>query len=161
MGRVDKSIDVNAPIGECFQVWSNFEQFPRFMKHIKEIRHKGDVNVWHWVVEGPLGRTVEWDAEVDAMQTNKLVSWHSVRDAEVDNSGAVTFHELGPDRTRVDIAMVYNPPGGGVGEFVADIFKNPETMVEEDLHNFKNLVEGREVGLGRQPGRTNIQGENI
>lgn len=143
MGRVEKSIEVNAPVHECYRVWTDFENFPRFMKNVKSIRRKGDRNVWHWEVSGPAGKSVEWDAEVDSMQPNKVVSWHSVRDSEVDTSGAVTFQEMEMNRTRINVTMVYNPPAGAIGEFVADLFKNPEKMVEEDLENFKQLVEQR------------------
>jgi uncharacterized membrane protein len=168
MGRVEQSIEVNAPIDLCYQVWSNFEQFPRFMKNVESIRRKGNANVWQWTVKGPLGKHVTWDAEVDALRPNSIVSWHSVRNAEVDNSGAVTFKELNMGRTRVDVVISYEPPAGGVGEFVADIFSNPEKMIKEDLANFKNLVEqeaktysSTTAGLGQSPEGTRRQGENV
>lgn len=147
MGRVDRCVEVNAPMETCYRLWTEFERFPSFMKNVESIRRKGRENVWHWVVKGPMGRNVEWDAEVDAMRPNELISWHSVREADVDTSGAVTFQRLADNRTRIDVSMVYNPPAGAAGEFIADIFKNPEKMVEDDLCNFKALAERTTVGI--------------
>ncbi len=154
MGRVERSIEVNAPVERCYAMWTDFENFPQFMKNVNFIRHKGDEGVWLWEVKGPLGKNVSWEAEVDSMQPNKAVSWHSVRDAEVNNSGAVTFESLADNRTRVNVVISYDPPAGAIGEFVADIFSNPEKMVEEDLHNFQELVENSSytVGVGSRTG---------
>jgi uncharacterized membrane protein len=141
MGKVTKSIEVNAPVSECYRIWSDFEQFPRFMHHVESVDRKGAGNVWHWVVKGPMGKRVEWDAEVDSQQSERGVSWHSVRNSEVDNAGAVTFQELDNTRTLVNAVISYEPPAGVVGEMVAAVFSNPDKMVEQDLQNFKHLVE--------------------
>jgi len=153
MGRIECSIDVNAPVAICYAIWSDFESFPRFMKHVESVQPQGEPNVWRWKVNGPMGKPVTWDAKVDSLQPNKAVSWHSVRDSEVDNSGAVTFKALGPDRTHVTAVISYETPAGGLGEMVAAIFSNPDHMVKDDLNSFKELAESgvyaREpVGVG-------------
>lgn len=153
MGKVEQSVEVNAPVSECYAMWTDFENFPRFMKHIRQIRRKGSENILHWEVDGPLGKTVEWDAEIVGMQPNQLVSWRSVRNAHVSNSGAVVFESLGDNRTRLNVTMVYDPPAGAVGEFVADIFQNPIAMVREDLENFKKLVEQSSSHVGKASSR--------
>ena len=62
-------------------------------------------------------------------------------------SGEVRFEEVEPDRTRVEVTMNYaDPPGGQVGEAVANILSNPERNLQEDLQNFAEIVERGELG---------------
>ncbi len=143
MGHIEKALEVHAPVEICYRLWSDFERFPDFMGNVESIRQQGNQDVWHWTVKGPLGKSVSWDAKVDSRRFNEAISWHSLPDADVDNSGAVTFEEVTPDMTRVHVKMAYDPPAGGFGELVADIFHNPKKMVEEDLERFKHLAEER------------------
>lgn len=140
--RFQDSIEVNASAAECYACWRNLENFPQFMDHVKEVRQDLDDRQFHWVVEGPMGKTLEWDAVVDGDEPGKLISWHTVSDPEVGVQGAVRFDEMGADRCRVTVTMQYEPPAGPIGEAVAKLFANPERMVQEDLRNFKELVEG-------------------
>src|ERR671916_695991 len=67
-------------------------------------------------------------------------------EGEVDTSGEVRFEEIDSDRTRIEVTMNYtDPPGGRVGEVVADAISNPERMMREDLENFAARVERGEV----------------
>lgn len=141
MSRFQQSIEVSAPLQACFDQWMRFEEFPRFMDHVKSVTRQG--NYFHWVVEGPLGSNVEWDAHMDGKMEDLLISWHSVEDATVDNKGSVTFVEVSPGLTQVMTTMEYNPPAGILGEAVAKLFSDPEAMVKEDLANFKALMETR------------------
>lgn len=147
MARFKESIEVNAPIQACFEQWMRFEEFPRFMKHVKNIAKQGD-NRWHWVVDGPLGAKLEWDAVMDGRLEDKMISWHSVSDSSVDVQGAVMFEEAGAG-TRITSTLQYEPPAGALGEAVAQVFSNPQTMVREDLENFKRLVESSGVSASR------------
>jgi uncharacterized membrane protein len=140
MARAEQTIVVNAPVDRCYEVYSHFPDFPRFMNNVESITPKGDPKVWHWKVKGPLGTHVEWDAEVDAMEPNKVISWHSVRDSEVKNAGAAIFESLGPNETRVHVTIEYHPPAGKIGEVVADIFRDPDKMLAEDLENYRRVV---------------------
>jgi uncharacterized membrane protein len=153
MGRIEHSVEVNASTSDCYKIWSNFPQFPRFMENVEEVRAVGN-NLWHWKVKGPLGKSAEWDAVCDVMEENRVISWHSVENSEVDNSGHVTFESVSPGRTRVTASIAYAPPGGAIGEAVAALFQNPDQMVQDDLHRFKMLVEGSEYPGGYSSGPT-------
>ncbi len=63
--RVNESIVLQAPVGEIFAYWSNFENFPNLMpnlmQNIEEVRTTGE-DTSHWRVKGPLGKSVEFDA---------------------------------------------------------------------------------------------------
>ena len=147
MQRVEKSVRVHAPVDQVYQFWRNFENFPQFMEHVKEVRlldPEGKKS--HWVLKGPLGVSVEYDAEVAKDEPNKMIGWNSTG-GEMGTSGAVTFAETG-DNTEVHVVMQwYDPPGGAVGEAASKLLQNPEKMLEEDLQRFKDIAEGR-LGSG-------------
>ena len=144
--RVTRTIIVKAPVEKAYQVWANLENFPHFMKNVKSVTPMGDGST-HWKVKGPLGATVEWDAEITKFEENKRVGWNT-KDREgndVTTSGQVTFLELEQGQTEVTVVMQYEPEKGGVaGDVVAKIFTNPEKQLEEDLQNFKKFIEGRQ-----------------
>lgn len=144
MERFQSSIEVDAPSSVCYQKWHRFDEFPHFMKNVAQVSLVSG-KLWHWVVNGPLGTTVEWDALIDGDETNRVISWHSVPGSEVKIEGAVRFDESAPDRTMVSCTIQYDPPAHKLGEAVANLFSNPHKMVEEDLQNFKHLVEGTNV----------------
>ena len=143
--RVNDSIEVQAPAEDVFRYWSNFENFPRFMSNIEEIRMTGQ-DTSHWRVKGPLGKSVQFDARTTEMDLGRGIGWNTI-DGEVMTSGEVRFEEVGPGRTRVDVTMNYaDPPGGAVGEAVANILSTPERNLKQDLENFAGIVERGELG---------------
>ena len=145
--RVQESIEVQAPLQDVFTYWSNLENFPRIMSNVEEVRVAGDTS--HWRVKGPLGKTVEFDARTTEMSPERGIAWNSTNDNEVETSGQVRFEEVAEGRTRIDVTMNYaDPPGGKVGEVVADAISNPEREVREDLENFARQVERGELDLG-------------
>jgi uncharacterized membrane protein len=148
--RVHETIEVDAPVEEVYGYWSNFENFPNFMSNIEEVRMT-DRDTSHWQVKGPLGKSVEFDARTTEMNPNRGIGWNTTG-GEVMTSGEVRFEEITPGRTRVDVTMNYaDPPGGAVGEAVANILSNPERNLTEDLNNFARLVESG--GLGAAQGK--------
>jgi uncharacterized membrane protein len=144
MARFQKSIEINASVQDCYAQWMKFEEFPQFMDHVQSITRQGD-NRWHWIVDGPMGAKVEWDAIMDGSKEKRLISWHTISEPTVNAQGAVLFEEIRPDLTRVISTLQYEPPAGKVGELVAELFSNPEKMVEQDLSNFKKLLETQKV----------------
>ena len=143
--RVHEIIEVEAPVDEVFRYWSNFENFSKFMANVEEVRMSAQ-DTSHWRVKGPLGKSVEFDAKTTEMDPNRGIGWNTV-DGEVMTSGEVRFEETAPGRTRVEVTMNYaDPPGGAVGETVANILSNPERNLREDLQNFAGIVERAELG---------------
>ena len=142
--RVNESIEVQAPVDEVFAYWSNFENFPKFMQNIEEVRMTGE-DTSHWRVKGPLGKSVAFDAKTTEKDPKRGIGWNTV-DGEVMTSGEVRFEEVQPDRTRVEVTMNYSdPPGGKVGEAAAEVLQNPEREMREDLQNFAKIVERSEL----------------
>jgi len=145
--RVHESIEVQAPLQDVFTYWSNLENLPQIMRNVEEVRVAGDTS--HWRVKGPLGKTVEFDARTTEMSPERGIGWNSTNDNEVETSGQVRFEEVTEGRTRIDVTMNYaDPPGGRVGEVVADAVSNPEREMREDLENFARKIERGELDLG-------------
>jgi uncharacterized membrane protein len=139
--RVESNVVVEAPVEKVYDYWKDLENLPRFMSNIEEVRSTG-ADTSHWRVKGPLGAKLEFDARTTQNEPNSAIGWNSV-DGDVQTSGQVRFQELGSDRTRVEVTMNYaDPPGGKVGETASKLVANPQVMLEQDLRNFKEIMEG-------------------
>ncbi|MCA1731663.1 MAG: SRPBCC family protein [Actinobacteria bacterium] len=140
--RVESSVVVEAPVSRVYDYWRNLENLPNFMSNIEEVRSTGP-RTTHWRVKGPLGAKMEFDAETTQDEENSAIGWNTV-DGDVETSGQVRFQELGPERTRVEVTMNYSdPPGGKIGEVGSRLVSNPQVMMDQDLYNFKEIIEGR------------------
>jgi uncharacterized membrane protein len=140
--RVESSVVVEAPVSRVYEYWRDLENLPNFMTNVEEVRATGPDRT-HWVIKGPLGTKMEFDAETTQEEENRALGWNSV-DGNVGTSGQVRFQELGPERTRVEVTMNYaDPPGGRLGEVGSRLVSNPQVMVDQDLYNFKEIIEGR------------------
>jgi uncharacterized membrane protein len=138
--NLEKTISVNAPVEEVFELWANFESFPRFMSNVLEVRDLGEGRS-HWIVRGPAGSRLQWDAEVTRFEPNRVLAWQTEPGAAVESSGVVHFEREG-DGTRVHVQMSYHPPAGTLGHGVATFLgSNPQKLMDEDLVRFKSLVE--------------------
>lgn len=144
--QATKSITVGASVGDVFEAWSNFENFPHFMKNIKTVEKRPDGST-HWVMDGPLGKKVEWDAETTMFEPNKRIAWHSREGSSIKTSGQVTFVELGTGQTQVNLTIQWVVPASMGGEMLAGLLTDPEKRVEQDLYNFKTYVEGRKAAV--------------
>lgn len=137
---------VNAEPHEVYQFWRNFENLPRFMKHLDAVQDRGDGRS-HWIATGPAGTTIEWDATLIADVPGEVLTWRSLEEADVDNAGAVRFEEAPGGRgTIVKVNIQYNPPAGVVGATIAKMFgEEPEQQLNDDLRRFKQVMEVGEV----------------
>lgn len=138
--RVNKAINIFAPIDEVYQFWRNFENFPLFMNHVKEISTQGDVS--NWKVAGPVGSTVEFQSRVTQDIPNDMISWETLPNSQVSSAGFVRFDENRDGSTRVTVQMTYTPPAGVAGHAVAQLFGvDPRQAMHEDLIRLKTLLE--------------------
>jgi uncharacterized membrane protein len=144
--RMTRSVVVNRSPQELYAFWRSFENFPRFMFHVKSVRETGP-GMSHWVVNGPAGTTVEWDARVTADTPNESIAWQSLEGADVEHAGVVTFEPRPGNRgTIVRVELEYRPPGGVAGKLAAMLFnESPEQQIYDDLHRFKQIVETGEI----------------
>lgn len=142
MQRTEKIIEINAPVERVFDLFSDFESFPRWMSHIKEVRYTGR-RYTRWTAEAPLGSSVEWEAETVAFEPDQRIAWRSVR-GDVETEGEVDFQETARGTTLLRVVLGYDPPAGRIGALVARLFgTNPEEQLEEDLERFAEVAEAR------------------
>ncbi|MBA2692317.1 MAG: SRPBCC family protein, partial [Rubrobacter sp.] len=140
--RVEGNIEIDAPAEKVYARWETLEDLPSFMSNVDEVRSIGP-DTTHWKVRGPLGKTLEFDARTTQKEENRAIGWNTV-DGDVGTSGQVRFEEITPSRTRVEVRMNYaDPPGGKVGEAAAKAIANPKVMLEQDLQNLKDILEGK------------------
>lgn len=141
--QVQKTITVGAPIEDVYELWSHFDNFPRFMEHVLDVRSDGDRS--HWRVRGPAGLPIEWEAEVTRRIPNRAIAWRSIESEDssgVVHHGEVHFERVSDRATRISIHMRYTPPAGALGHAVAAFLHgDPHTLMDDDLLRMKSLLE--------------------
>jgi uncharacterized membrane protein len=145
MSKIEQSIDVNVPVRTAYNQWTQFEEFPKFMDGITEVKQLSDTRL-RWRSE--IGGVEEtWEAEIDQQVPDMRIAWHSVTGAR--NAGAVTFHRLSDTATRVMLQIDYDPEG--IVENVGDALGAVSLRVKGDLQRFKEFIEalGSETGAWR------------
>jgi uncharacterized membrane protein len=144
--KVAKIVTINQPVEQVYGFWRNLENLPRFMRHLESVNDLGGGRS-HWVVNGPAGKRVEWDAEIIEDKPNEMISWRSIEGSGVANAGSVWFQPAAGDMgTDVKVAMKYSPPAGKLGVAIAKLFgRDAEAELEDDLFIFKALMETGKV----------------
>jgi uncharacterized membrane protein len=137
---VHKTLRVNAPVDQVFQLLSNYENFPLFMRNVRRVHTHPDGRS-HWVVAGPAGVSVEWDAITTRLEPNRLLAWRTVSKAAVQHAGSIRFEPCNGG-TRLEIQLRYRPPAGVLGHELARLFgADPKTALDEDLLRLKSFLE--------------------
>jgi len=153
MAEMEKSIEVDAPLREVYNQWTQFEEFPQFMEGVVEVRQIDDKRLfWRANVAGA---EREWHAEITDQTPDTRIAWRSLTGAE--NGGAVLFTPCSDGKTKVTLRMQYNPEG--VTENVGDALGFVGRRVQGDLERFRDLIEER----GRASGgwRGEIHGSHV
>ncbi|SFP54154.1 SRPBCC family protein [Sphingomonas rubra] len=142
---VANTVTIARPVADVFAHFRDFNNLPGFMENVDRIDVL-DSTRSHWVVKAPAGRTVEWDARITEEQRDRSIAWTSEEGADVANSGRIEFRDAGPRGTIVTLTIVYDPPGGVIGQFFAKLFqREPKIQARRDLRRFKQLMETGEV----------------
>jgi len=153
MESVEKSIELDAPVQKVYNQWTQFEEFPRFMEGVAEVKQLDDKRL-HWVAEVG-GKRKEWNAEIFEQIPDQRIAWRSTTGAK--NSGMVNFFPLGENRTRISLKLNYDPEG--VTEHVGDMLGVVGRRVEGDLQRFKEFIQTRALETGAWRGQ--IHGRDV
>lgn len=132
---------INKPVSEVYAFWRNLENLPKFMNHLESVKTI-DSTVSEWTAKGPAGiGRLSWKAEIVKDEKERLLSWHSLADASIENAGKVVFKSKG-NGTELDITISYHAPLGVAGEKAARLI-NPffEKIVRDDVQNLKSYLE--------------------
>jgi len=142
MSSIEQSIEVAAPIRDVYDQWTQFEEFPRFMEGVEEIRQLDDTHTrWRTKVAG---KEQEFDAEITEQRPDERVAWRSTSGAT--HAGVVTFHRLDEDRTKVMLQLDAEPEG--IVEKAGDALGLLRHRTRGDLERFKALIERRGTASG-------------
>ena len=107
MAKYEHSIDVNLPINKVYNQWTQFEEFPRFMEGVQQVKQLDDTHL-HWRAK-IAGKEEEWDASITEQKPDDRIAWKNTNGAK--NAGCVTFHRLSDNVTRIMLQVEYQPDG--------------------------------------------------
>jgi len=150
--RAEKTITINRAPEELYRFWRDFRNLPKMMSHVEAIEVQDDRRS-HWIVRGPAGVRIEWDAEIIHEEENRLIGWRTLESADVSHAGSVHFKPAPGGRgTEMRVVLRFDPPGGKAGATVAQLFgQDPATEIEEDLRHFKQFMEAGEIPRACSP----------
>jgi uncharacterized membrane protein len=154
METMRKTFEVKAPLDAVYNQWTQFEEFPRFMDGVDEVRQLDDTHL-HWRAT-IAGKTKEWDAEITEQVPDRVIAWRST--SGTPNSGRVSFQPDGADGTRIELEMGYQPETAL--EKAGDAMGVLSRKIDKTVDDFREFIEkrGRETGAwrgevhGGQPG---------
>ena len=152
MSVIEKSIEINVPVKTAYNQWTQFEEFPRFMEGVKEVKQIDDTHL-HWKAEVG-GKEKEWKAEITEQIPDERIAWRSREGAK--NAGVVTFHRLSDSKSKVMLQLEYDPDG--VVEKVGDAAGVVSQRVLGDLERFKQYIESRRQETGEWRGTVQYTG---
>jgi uncharacterized membrane protein len=154
MAEVKETIEGNVPVSTAYNQWTQFEEFPMFMENVESITQLDDTHL-RWVAEIG-GKREEWKAEITHQEPDRVIAWRSIEGRE--NSGRVEFEPLGPDRTKIEVTMTWEPEG--FVEAAADKVGVSDRAVKVDLERFKELIESRGAETGAWRGEV-VEGQRV
>jgi uncharacterized membrane protein len=146
---LQKTITIHAPIEDVFNFWARFDNLPRFLSHVRDIKDLGNGRS-QWTVAGPAGTSISWNAAITEFLPYQLLAWKTEPGSSVEHTGLVRFTPTESGATRLDILMSYNPVAGAIGHLVAALFgTDPKHAMDRDLARLKNLMEQGRVNSDR------------
>jgi uncharacterized membrane protein len=136
----EKTIHIDAAPDEVYEAFANYENFPRYMSHVVEVRDLGRRRS-HWVVKGPGGSEFQWNSVLTEQSRPHRLAWRSESGAEIPNSGSIQL-ERHRGGTLVTVRMSYSPPAGAVGHGLALLLgSDPKSKMDDDLARMRSFIE--------------------
>src|SRR4051794_6616734 len=142
MPTIDQTIDIDVPISTAYDQWTQFEEFPRFMGGVEEVRQIDDT-LTHWKTS-IAGVEREFDAEITEQHPNQRIAWRSIDGTT--HEGLVTFEVLDANSTRVHVHTTWEPDT--FVEKAGAVVGADDLQVRADLKRFKEFIEERGVETG-------------
>jgi len=143
--RLRETVTINRPAPELFRFWRSLSNLPSFVRHLERV-DEYDHGRSHWVMRGPAGMSVEWDAELINEIEPDLLAWRSLPGSDLVSAGSVRFRPRSRGRTDVTVTMQYEPAGGTLGSALAWMSGySPVSELREDLKRLKKMMERQEA----------------
>ncbi|UZG52494.1 SRPBCC family protein [Rhodococcus opacus] len=106
--NIVETIDVGVPVQLAYNQWTQFADFPSFMKKVERVEQESDEKL-EWKAQIFLSHRT-WEATILEQVPDERIVWRS-KGAKGFIDGAVTFHEVTPDLTRIVLILEYHPKG--------------------------------------------------
>nr|WP_231514634.1 SRPBCC family protein [Mycobacterium sp. URHB0044] len=133
--NIVEEIDVGVPVDVAYKQWTQFAEFPKFMKKVEQVEQVSDEKL-RWKAQVFLSHR-SWESTIVEQVPNDRIVWKSKGDkGYVD--GAITFHELAPDLTRVVVVLEYHPQG--LFEKTGNLWRAQGRRVRLELKHFQRKV---------------------
>jgi uncharacterized membrane protein len=133
--NIVEELDLPVPRAVAYQAWTQFEEFPSFMKKVENVEQQEDQTI-EWKAQIFWSHRT-WTAEIVDQVPNQRIVWRSKGEkGHVD--GAVTFHELTPDLTRMLINLEYYPQG--LFERTGNLWRAQGRRVRLELKFFRRYI---------------------
>ena len=132
---IQESIDVAVPIHAAYALATRFEDYPQFSERIESAEEVDDTHVAFQVKV--LGVPRDGEVEITEEQPEWRLEWEA--NEGIEHGGMLTFHELAPSLTRVELSIDLEPQG-----FVERLGRSihlPERAIRSELHLFKAWAE--------------------
>ena len=140
---VQQSVDIAVPIETAYNQWTQFEDWPNFMHRVTRVTQDDDdctvsfaTKIW--------GKTKEFTAKIETQRPDERIKWRVSQG--ITHTGVVTFHELAPRLTRIELTMDVDP--GSLIEKAARGMRHVKRAARADLHRFKAFIEMQELETG-------------
>jgi uncharacterized membrane protein len=153
MSTVIKSIDVDVPVSTAFEQWTRYEELPRFVRGLREVKRLDDRHLY-WRAEIAAIETV-WQLEITALEPDERIAWSSRSGPK--NWGAMTFEPLPMSGTRI-ITVVHYDPASFV-QYVTDYLGVLGRWVDGSLIRFKEVIEEPSPICSRLPPAEDLVGQ--
>jgi uncharacterized membrane protein len=139
---VQQSVDVAVPLETAYNQWTQFEDWPTFMHRVTNVSQEDDCTVSFstkiWT------RKREFTAKIETQRPDERIKWRVSQG--ITHTGVVTFHELAPRLTRIELSLDVDP--GSLIEKAARGMRHVKRAVRADLHRFKAFIEMAEQETG-------------
>jgi uncharacterized membrane protein len=139
---VQQAIDVAVPVETAYNQWTQFEDWPEFMHRVTRVTMDDDCTVSFatkiW------GKTKEFEAQIETQRPDERIKWRVSEG--ISHTGVVTFHELAPRLTRIELNVDVEP--GSLIEKAARGMRHIKRAMRADLHRFKAFIEMAELETG-------------
>src|SRR5829696_2397718 len=144
---VQQAVDVAVPLETAYNQFTQFEDWPEFMHRVTRVTQEDDCTIGFatkiW------GKTKEFEANIETQRPDQRIKWRVAQG--ITHSGVVTFHELAPSLTRIEVNLDVDP--GSLIEKAARGMRHVKRAVRADLHRFKAFIEMQEHETGAWRGR--------
>jgi uncharacterized membrane protein len=144
MPKIADSIEVQVPVEQAYNQWTQFEEFPKFMEGIQSVQQLDDTHV-RWVAE-IRGENRQWTTEITEQRPDEKIAWKTI-EGEVKNDGVVTFEQVGDGQTRINVQMDVESESS-TQNVAGDLLGVVKNQVHGDLERFKTLIEDRDEETG-------------